>query len=81
MRDEHNHPTYIDGVLEDVTTARKQEAGREALIEKLQSSLLFLHEPVANLGRDVVVCRDGYEHRTAGSNNDRPKGHGSLGCQ
>ncbi len=51
--------------LEDVTTARKQEAGREALIEKLQASLLFLHEPLANLGRDVVICDTGYQHRAA----------------
>ncbi len=57
VRDEQHHPAYIDGLLEDVTTARKQEAGREALIEKLQASLLFLHEPIANLGRDVVICR------------------------
>ena len=56
MRDEQNHTAYIDGILEDVTAARKQEAGREALIEKLQTSLLFLHEPIANLGRDVVIC-------------------------
>ncbi len=47
---------YIDGILEDVTAARKQEAGREALIERLQASLLFLHEPITNLGRDAVVC-------------------------
>ncbi|RPH59773.1 MAG: PAS domain-containing protein, partial [Chloroflexi bacterium] len=46
----------IDGILEDVTAARKQEAAREALIERLQASLLFLHEPIANLGRDAVVC-------------------------
>jgi PAS domain S-box-containing protein len=56
VRDERNHPAYIDGILEDVTTARKQEAGREALIEKLQASLLFLHEPVSSLGHDVLVC-------------------------
>jgi len=57
IRDEHAHPGYIAGLLEDVTTARKHEAGREALIVKLQSSLLFLHEPLANLGRDVVICK------------------------
>jgi PAS domain S-box-containing protein len=57
VRDDDRHPAYIAGLLEDVTTARKQEAGREALIEKLQASLLFLHEPVANLGRDVAICR------------------------
>lgn len=54
--DERDKTAYIDGVLEDVTTVRKQEAGREALIERLQASLLFLHEPIARLGRDVVVC-------------------------
>ena len=36
--------------------ARKQEAGREALIEKLQASLLFLHEPISKLGRDALIC-------------------------
>jgi PAS domain S-box-containing protein len=56
VRDERKHTAYIDGILEDVTTVRKQDIGREALIEKLQASLLFLHEPIAKLGRDVVVC-------------------------
>lgn len=56
VRDERDHAAYIDGILEDVTTTRKQEAGREALIERLQASLLFLHEPIASLGRDVVIC-------------------------
>lgn len=56
-RDERHNPAFFTGILEDVTTARKQEAGREALIDKLQTSLLFLHEPLANLGRDVVVCK------------------------
>jgi len=56
VRDEQNHTAYIDGILEDVTAARKQEAEREALIEKYQSSLLFLHEPISSLGREVVVC-------------------------
>jgi PAS domain S-box-containing protein len=56
VRDAHDQPAYISGLLEDVTTTRKNEAGREALIEKLQASLLFLHEPIVNLGRDVVIC-------------------------
>jgi signal-transduction protein with cAMP-binding, CBS, and nucleotidyltransferase domain/predicted metal-dependent phosphoesterase TrpH/PAS domain-containing protein len=57
IRDEAHQPAYIAGLLEDITTARKQEAGREALIDKLQASLLFLHEPLANLGREIVLCR------------------------
>ncbi len=56
VREEGVQTAYIDGILEDVTAARKQEAAREALIERLQASLLFLHEPIANLGREVVVC-------------------------
>ena len=54
--DEQNRTAYIDGIVEDVTASRKQEAGREALIEKLQASLLFLHAPITQLGRDVVLC-------------------------
>ena len=56
VRDEITQTAYIDGMLKDVTTARKQEAGREAMIERLQTSLLFLHEPIASLGRDVLIC-------------------------
>lgn len=47
---------HIVGTLEDVTAERRQEAGREALIERLQTSLLFLHEPLTRLGRDELVC-------------------------
>jgi PAS domain S-box-containing protein len=42
--------------LQDVTALRRQEAAREALIEKLQASLLFLHEPLTRLGRDALIC-------------------------
>ena len=56
VRDEHGRPAYIDGALKDITGASKYDAEREALIERLQTSLLFLHEPVGRLGRDVVKC-------------------------
>lgn len=56
VQDPINQLIYIDGVIEDITNAHKQEAGREALIQKLQASLLFLHEPVSSLGRDALVC-------------------------
>jgi len=56
VREGDGQNATIDGILEDVTAARKQEAAREALIERLQASLLFLHEPIANLGRDVLIC-------------------------
>ncbi len=48
--------TTIVGTLQDVTAQRRQETAREALIEKLQASLLFLHEPISKLGRDALVC-------------------------
>jgi PAS domain S-box-containing protein len=57
VQDAAYYPAHIVGTLEDVTTTRKHEAGREALIEKLQASLLFLHEPLSNLGRDIVICK------------------------
>ena len=56
VRDEQKHTAYIDGVLEDVTLARRQETERAALFERYQTSLLFLHEPIASLGRDVLIC-------------------------
>lgn len=57
VRDEQGRPAYIDGLLEDVTATRRQEAVRAALLDRLQASLLFLHEPLANLGRDALICR------------------------
>jgi len=56
VREVGGQTALIDGILQDVTAARKQEAAREALIERLQASLLFLHEPIANLGREAVIC-------------------------
>jgi PAS domain S-box-containing protein len=47
---------YFIGTLRDVTGERKQEIIREALIEKLQASLLFLHEPLSRLEHDVLIC-------------------------
>jgi CBS domain-containing protein len=55
--DEQGHPDFVDGVIQEVTAARKREAEREALIEKMQTSLLFLHEPVGHLGRQVITCQ------------------------
>lgn len=56
VQDPVNQLSYIDGVIEDITSTHKQEAGRETLIQKLQASLLFLHEPISSLGRDALVC-------------------------
>lgn len=56
VKDERQQAMAIDGVLQDITQLKKQENQRDALIDKLQSSLLFLHEPISTLGRDIVVC-------------------------
>ena len=53
VRDEEGRPVHIDGLLVDVTAARGEAAGRE--IEQLRASLLFLHEPIADLGRPAIV--------------------------
>jgi PAS domain S-box-containing protein len=55
VRDEQLQPAFIDGLLVDVTAARDKAAERDALIEKLQASLLFLHEPIASLAQEAVV--------------------------
>jgi PAS domain S-box-containing protein len=56
IRDMDNQPVSIVGLLEDVTDRRKQQVQAEATIEKLQTSLLFLHESLDTLGRDVMIC-------------------------
>jgi len=56
-RDERGQPRFIDGTLEDVTAAARREIERETLVKKLQTSLLFLHEPVRHLVRVAVTCR------------------------
>jgi PAS domain S-box-containing protein len=56
VQEEPEQFTYIDGVIEDITVRYNQEVGRESIIQKLQASLLFLHEPVINLGHNALVC-------------------------
>ena len=55
VRDEQGKPLYVDGLLVDVTEARKAAAGRDALIERLQASLLFLHEPIAAVAQEAIT--------------------------
>ncbi len=55
-KDQFNEPTFIVGTLEDITHIHNLTAEREALIEKLQSSLLFFHEPLSKFKRSVTIC-------------------------
>ena len=56
VRDEGGFPRYCDGLVEDITEARRHDAGREALIEELQTSLRFLDDPVSLRSAPVVSC-------------------------
>jgi PAS domain S-box-containing protein len=49
-------PRYHDGVVEDITDRKKREEEREALIVDLQTSLLFLNEPIRDAVREVMTC-------------------------
>ena len=66
VRDEQGRPLYVDGLLVDVTEARKEASGRDALIERLQASLLFLHEPIAAVAPGGRRGGPGDHHRRGG---------------
>ena len=55
-RDDEGAGRYVDGVLADVTQHVQRNVEREAIVERLQSSLLFLHEPVGSMQRRAVFC-------------------------
>lgn len=54
--DEAGQPYLITGMLKDVTQTQKLLTEREVLINKLQASLLFFHEPLSKLERAIVTC-------------------------
>jgi PAS domain S-box-containing protein len=47
---------YCDGLIEDVTERKRAEADRETVIAELQSSLLFLNEPLRHYVNDLASC-------------------------
>ena len=58
-KDESGFPRTCDGVVVDVTERRRVEAERDALIEELQTPLLFLNEPVRTSQRELPACEMG----------------------
>ena len=56
VRDEDGTPRYYDGIMEDISEDRRAESERENLIAQLQTSLLFLNEPVRNSLSKAVTC-------------------------
>jgi CBS domain-containing protein len=55
-RDESGEPAFVDAVLEDVTARSRQDAERDAMLERLRSSLSFLSEPVREVVQPVAFC-------------------------
>jgi PAS domain S-box-containing protein len=53
---ENGTPRFCDGTLEDVTERRKRETEGEYLISQLQTSLLFMNEPVTNNMNPLITC-------------------------
>ena len=47
---------YCDGIMEDVSEEIRREEDREKLIVELQTSLLFLNQPVRHVRGDFLVC-------------------------
>lgn len=56
VRDARGAGRYVDGVLADVTAHVRHSLQREAEVERLQASLLFLHEPVGRRQQPPVFC-------------------------
>ncbi|MGI5819157.1 MAG: DUF294 nucleotidyltransferase-like domain-containing protein [Armatimonadota bacterium] len=54
-RDEAGKVRHLDCMLEDVTTRERHDARRQAMIDRLQASLLFLHEPVSHVRAAPVL--------------------------
>ncbi|MFN2353458.1 MAG: cache domain-containing protein, partial [Desulfopila sp.] len=68
---------YCDGIIEDVSEEIRKERDREQLIVQLQTSLLFLNQPVADV-RGEYVCCDGAEPVFQAAAMMRHKGCSSL---
>jgi PAS domain S-box-containing protein len=56
VRDADGSPRYMDGCIEDITADARRESERESLIERLQTSLLYLHESVERLSHPATFC-------------------------
>ncbi len=54
--DEQGGARFIDGIVEDVTSQEQRETELEASVERLQTSLLFLHEPISRLEQQIISC-------------------------
>ncbi len=65
ITDDQGRPLYCDGLLEDVSRQRQSEEERERLIVDLQTSLMYLNQPVRNSLSGFVSCELHTPIRTA----------------
>lgn len=56
VKDESGKDAFCDGVIEDITEKKQSEEERENLIVELQTSQLFMHQPIKNFISDIVTC-------------------------
>ncbi len=54
--DEQGNAKHIDGAVEDITATEKSLTDLREVVEKLQSSMLFLHEPISQVGKISAFC-------------------------
>ncbi len=67
-------PLYCDGLIEDISKQQKSAQERENLIVELQTSIMFLNQPVKNARADFVFCDfDDSIHKAAGIMTDAQK--------
>ena len=55
-RDEKGNPLYCEGIVEDITKEKKRDLERDELIVELQTSAMFLNQPLKSILSDSVDC-------------------------
>ncbi|MDI6803231.1 MAG: DUF294 nucleotidyltransferase-like domain-containing protein [Bacteroidota bacterium] len=56
LRIENGRGAYCDGIIEDITENKRTEEDRESLISELQTSLLFLNQPIEPFVKECLSC-------------------------
>ena len=56
VNDEENDQQFCDAVLDDISERIKINEERENLLVELQTSLMFLHQPLENFIRKPLSC-------------------------
>lgn len=54
--DSQGNPRYCDGLIEDISSQQKSVEERENLIVELQTSLMFMNQPVKNALTGYISC-------------------------